>query len=296
MKLVYPMKNPGVFSKHQHIVQKFRKRFPPPWTRWNPGGTLSWQRSRRSRCRCRTSTSWTWWSAIYNTKKRPRRGKGPRNFRLTVMTFYECYDTVNLWGGCASQVIFSMFGFIQSSPVNTWFVSELKCKPLEKWDAHASRNICLLCITLWFDQVKDAFDKVYQKSHEMQRDQPILPVYLADHNLTQDIAVVSRQQLIDMADFKKISGHKFMDLWADHREHRAFSKKNAEAEQTSTRLPRGKEEFAAGASCDCSVCSKGEMCACCVAEWFFVMFFLCVTKTYQDSAPWFCLKLANFRG
>lgn len=25
-------------------------------------------------------------------------------------------------------------------------------------------------------------------------------------------------------------------------------------------------------------------------------FFLCVTKTYQDSAPWFCLKLANFRG
>lgn len=61
-------------------------------------------------------------------------------------------------------------------------------------------------------QVKDAFDKVYQKSHEMQRDQPILPVYLADHNLTQDIAVVSRQQLIDMADFKKISGHKFMDL------------------------------------------------------------------------------------
>ena len=180
---------------------------------------------------------------------------------MNVMTqwIYEEYswNFMNILGGCASQVrnwwIFSMFGFIQSSPVNTWFVSELKCKPLEKWDAHASRNICLLCITLWFDQVKDAFDKVYQKSHEMQRDQPILPVYLADHNLTQDIAVVSRQQLIDMADFKKISGHKFMDLWADHREHRAFSQKNAEAEQTSTRLPRGKEEFAAGASCDWSV-------------------------------------------
>eukprot|EP00435_Cladocopium_sp_Y103_P012173 s3038_g3.t1 len=41
-------------------------------------------------------------------------------------------------------------------------------------------------------QVKDAFDKVYEKSHEMQRDQPILPVYLEDHNLTQDISVVSR--------------------------------------------------------------------------------------------------------
>lgn len=61
-------------------------------------------------------------------------------------------------------------------------------------------------------QVKDAFDKVYQKSHEMQRDQPILPVYLEDHNLTQDVSVVSRQQLIDIAQFQKISGHKFMDL------------------------------------------------------------------------------------
>ena len=65
-------------------------------------------------------------------------------------------------------------------------------------------------------QVKDDFDKVYQKSHEMQRDQPILPVYLEDHNLTQDVSVVSRQQLIDIAQFQKISGHKFMDLWADH--------------------------------------------------------------------------------
>ena len=209
------------------------------------------------------------------------------------------WHSESMLGGCASQVrnwwIFSMFGFIRSSPVNTWFVSELKCKPLEKWDAHASRNICLLCITLWFDQVKDAFDKVYQKSHEMQRDQPILPVYLADHNLTQDIAVVSRQQLIDMADFKKISGHKFMDLWADHREHRAFSKKRwsrTNLDKTTTRKRR--------VCCRCKLrlkCAVKEKCVHVVLQSDSLScFFLCVTKTYQDSAPWFCLKVANFRG
>lgn len=210
------------------------------------------------------------------------------------------WHSESMLGGCASQVrnwwIFSMFGFIRSSPVNTWFVSELKCKPLEKWDAHASRNICLLCITLWFDQVKDAFDKVYQKSHEMQRDQPILPVYLADHNLTQDIAVVSRQQLIDMADFKKISGHKFMDLWADHREHRAFSKKTLKPNKPRQDYHAEKKSLLQ-VQIAIEVCSKGEMCACWLCcRVILCRFFLCVTKTYQDSAPWFCLKLANFRG
>jgi hypothetical protein len=108
--------------------------------------------------------------------------------------------------------------------------------------------------------------------------------------------VVSRQQLIDMADFKKISGHKFMDLWADHREHRAFSKKTLKPNKPRQDYHAEKKSLLQ-VQIAIEVCSKGEMCACWLCcRVILCRFFLFVTKTYQDSAPWFCLKLANFRG
>lgn len=60
-------------------------------------------------------------------------------------------------------------------------------------------------------QVELAFAETFQKLHEIRTDTPVLPVFLSDHNVSEDVGAVNFNELHRLG-FRKVSNHKFLDL------------------------------------------------------------------------------------
>jgi len=59
--------------------------------------------------------------------------------------------------------------------------------------------------------VELAFAETFQKLHEIRTDTPVLPVFLSDHNVSEDVGAVNFNELHRLG-FRKVSNHKFLDL------------------------------------------------------------------------------------
>lgn len=64
---------------------------------------------------------------------------------------------------------------------------------------------------IFYLQVELAFAETFQKLHEIRTDTPVLPVFLSDHNVSEDVGAVNFNELHRLG-FRKVSNHKFLDL------------------------------------------------------------------------------------
>ena len=196
------------------------------WTRWMPGEILWWKATTKRSCRYHDYTACQLYFAIWSTQKPltcPSCGASGFRLRDDLFTGDEVY--LRLFE--ALIFVDDRFCTLQVPSASLW---SHNCETLDSWRllvvTFATSSISYRCIPTTstktvqesippqfvYFQVELAFAETFQKLHEIRTDTPVLPVFLSDHNVSEDVGAVNFNELHRLG-FRKVSNHKFLDLW-----------------------------------------------------------------------------------